>query len=63
MSKMCLSNGGKHRWKYCDDPMLGRVRNCQGCGQTEQKRGSKWTSIGSTRWVPLMPSERKANAR
>jgi hypothetical protein len=66
MSKMCLSNGGKHRWRYRDDSMLGRVRECQGCGALEQRRGEltrfgatkvKWTRIDSTRWVPKTPAE------
>lgn len=61
---MCLSNGGKHRWKYSDDSMLGRVRNCGGCGMLQQRLpNGRWTQVGSTRWVPLMPSERDANAR
>jgi hypothetical protein len=65
MSKTCLSNGGKHRWKYGDDSMLGRVRNCQGCGAIEQKESTtgKWRSVGSTRWVPLTPAERERGTR
>ena len=71
MSKMCLATGGKHRWKYRDDSMLGRVRDCQGCGAMEQRQehdpphanSARWVRIGSTRWVPETPAERKRNAR
>jgi len=58
---MCLSNGGKHRWKYSADPTLGRVRNCQGCGLLQQRLpNGRWSPVGSTRWVPLTPAERSA---
>jgi hypothetical protein len=62
MTKMCLANGGKHRWKLRDDSMLGRVRECRGCGHLQQRVDGKWKPIGSTRWVPLTPAERERNA-
>jgi hypothetical protein len=55
----CLADHGKHRWKYRDDSMLGRVRECQKCGTTQQRLpNGRWHTIGSSRWVPLTPAER-----
>jgi hypothetical protein len=60
MSKLCLANGGKHHWKSL--PTVNFTQNrreCQGCGALQGKQDGKWVDIGSTRWVPLMPSERE----
>ena len=49
----CLGNGyGKHHWKYRQDSMLGRLRECQACGRLEQQQGKRYVQIGSTRWKP-----------
>lgn len=45
MSRACLADHGKHRWKYRDDSMLGRLRECQKCGVLEQRQGTRYVQI------------------
>ena len=46
MSQPCLAdNGGKHRWSYRTDSMLGRLRECRKCGTLQQKQGTRWVTI------------------
>lgn len=54
----CLADHGHHKWRYSEDSMLGRVRECQKCGTKQQRQEQRWVTIGSTRWVPLTPAER-----
>jgi hypothetical protein len=44
-SKVCLADHGKHRWKYRDDSMLGRIRECQKCGLQQQRDGKRWEPL------------------
>jgi hypothetical protein len=49
----CLADHGKHRWRYREDPMLGRVRECQKCGVVQRRQpNGRYVQIGSTRWTP-----------
>lgn len=49
---ICLADDGKHRWKYRQDSMLGKLRECQKCGRLEQQQDKRYKQIGSTRWTP-----------
>jgi hypothetical protein len=58
----CLSDGAKHRWRYRDDSMLGRLRECAKCGVLEQRieggraqsRLGRWHRIGSPWREPVV---------
>ena len=59
---ICLA-GGKHRWRYRQDSMLGKLRECQKCGVVQQRREHDPPHAHSARWVQIGQTAHRTEAQ